>query len=123
MKLVVDMNLSPRWVPALLAAGHDAVHRSAVGQPDAPDSELMMWAAGQGRVVLTADLDYPAILAFTRQRQPSVILLRSDDLAPESSLDAVLSALAQAETELAAGAVASVDETRARLRILPLGRG
>ena len=28
MKLLVDMNLSPRWVPFLLDAGHEAVHWS-----------------------------------------------------------------------------------------------
>lgn len=31
MKLLVDMNLSPRWVAVLVGAGVDAVHWSAVG--------------------------------------------------------------------------------------------
>src|SRR6267378_2702848 len=26
MRFLIDMNLAPRWVPTLLAAGHDAVH-------------------------------------------------------------------------------------------------
>jgi len=39
MKLLVDMNLSPRWVPFLLDAAHEAVHWSTVGKADATDSE------------------------------------------------------------------------------------
>jgi predicted nuclease of predicted toxin-antitoxin system len=38
MKLVIDMNLSPDWVPVLLQAGHTATHWSSVGTP-APQRE------------------------------------------------------------------------------------
>lgn len=31
MKLLIDMNLSPRWVDLLLDAGFEAVHWSAAG--------------------------------------------------------------------------------------------
>ena len=36
MRFLVDMNLSPRWVDFLAAAGHEAAHWSDVGAPDAP---------------------------------------------------------------------------------------
>lgn len=120
MKLLVDMNLSPRWVDALVEAGHDAVHWSAVGRPNASDHELMAWAIADGRTVLTADLDYPAILAAARLHLPSVLLLRSDALNPEIMAEHVLNALALAEKELRSGAIVSIDAARARLRILPL---
>lgn len=32
MKLLIDMNLSPKWAGFLAAAGHDAVHWSSVGE-------------------------------------------------------------------------------------------
>jgi predicted nuclease of predicted toxin-antitoxin system len=41
MKLLVDTNLSPRWVGLLGAAGVDAVHWSTVGPKNAPDTEIM----------------------------------------------------------------------------------
>jgi predicted nuclease of predicted toxin-antitoxin system len=31
IKILVDMNLSPEWVPALVREGWEAVHWSAVG--------------------------------------------------------------------------------------------
>jgi len=117
------MNLSPRWVDVLAAAGHDAVHWSAVGSPNAPDRELMAWAAANGRTVLTADLDYPAILAAGRRHGPSVVLLRGDAVGPNAMAEPVLTALARAERELLSGAIVSIDAARARLRILPLQPG
>src|SRR4051812_45550130 len=48
MKLLIDMNLSPQWVPLLKDAGHEATHWSAVGDPRAPDSEVMHWAREHG---------------------------------------------------------------------------
>ena len=44
MKLIVDMNLSPRWADFLQRAGLDAVHWSHVGAADAPDVEIMAYA-------------------------------------------------------------------------------
>ena len=120
MKFLVDMNLSPGWADFLTEAGFPAVHWSDQGAPNAPDRELMQWAAQRGHIVLTADLDFAAILAATEQSRPSVILLRSGILTPAALGDAVLAAIRQTAEELAAGVIVSVDAERARLRLLPL---
>jgi len=41
MKLLVDMNLSPRWVGLLTGADIAAVHWSDAGAHNASDSEIM----------------------------------------------------------------------------------
>ena len=41
MRLLVDMNLSPRWVGMLTGAGLQAVHWSTVGASNASDLEIM----------------------------------------------------------------------------------
>jgi predicted nuclease of predicted toxin-antitoxin system len=56
MKVLVDMNLSPSWARFLAEAGLDAVHWADVGPGNAPDTEVLLWAAERGYVVLTADL-------------------------------------------------------------------
>jgi len=66
MKLLVDMNLSPRWVSILADAGIEAAHWSALGAVNALDSEIMAFAEAKGYVVLTHDLDFSAILAATQ---------------------------------------------------------
>ena len=80
MRLPIDMNLTPRWVPTLLAAGHEALHWSALGPIRASDSTICEYARREGFVLLTNDLDFPRILAYTLNKKPSVILLRGEPL-------------------------------------------
>ncbi len=63
MRLLVDMNLSPRWVDFLRAAGHEATHWSEIGDARATDAHIMAVAADQRAIVLTNDLDFGTILA------------------------------------------------------------
>jgi predicted nuclease of predicted toxin-antitoxin system len=120
MNFLVDMNLSPSWVDFLSGAGFTAVHWSNEGLPTASDHVLMAWAAERDYIVLTADLDFAAILAATGRRRPSVILVRSDVLTPDVLGNAILGAIHRTKEELIAGAIVSVDIQRARLRVLPL---
>ena len=60
----------------------EAVHWSQVGDPCAADVQIMQWAAREGFVVLTHDLDFGAMLAATQGRKPSVVQLRSDEVRP-----------------------------------------
>jgi predicted nuclease of predicted toxin-antitoxin system len=120
MKFVIDMNLSPQWVGFLSAHGFEAIHWSAVGAPDAPDRDVMHWAARQGCVVMTSDLGFAAILASTQDSRPSVVLIRGDVLGPDVVGPAVLAGVRQAGDDLESGAVLSVDVNRSRLRVLPL---
>ncbi len=58
MKLLIDMNLSPDWVPIFEREGWNALHWSSVGNPRASDSEIMEWARANAFVVFTHDLDF-----------------------------------------------------------------
>ena len=72
-------------------------------------------------MLVTNDLDFPQILAYTAESKPSVILLRGQPLNPESRGRALLVAIAACESELAAGAILTVDwSDKPRARVLPL---
>lgn len=73
MKLLLDMNMSPRWRALLGTAGFEALHWSDAGAANAPDAEIMAFAKAQDWVVLTHDLDFSAILAATNGGKPSVV--------------------------------------------------
>jgi predicted nuclease of predicted toxin-antitoxin system len=120
VKLLLDMNLSPRWAAWFAAEGIRAVHWSMLGAPNAPDEAIMAFARAEGYVVLTHDLDFSAILAATKGEKPSVVQIRSDDLRPESIGGLVVQALRQTQGELETGALLTVDTRRARVRLLPL---
>ena len=118
--ILVDMNLAPDWIPALVAAGHNAVHWSAVGDIHALDSELMDWARTNDHIILTHDLDFGTLLAQTRASRPSVVTIRAQDPTATAIGNQVLAAIQQHATELTAGALVMVDMNRSRVRVLPI---
>ncbi len=120
MKLLLDMNISPRWVDFLQKYGICAVHWTALGAPDANDSQIMAFAREHDYIVFTHDLDFSAILAASGDTKPSVIQLRTDDISPEASGAYILVTLQQIQTELKEGALLTIDTKRSRVRILPL---
>ena len=120
MKVLVDMNLSPSWVPILERNGFSAVHWSATGDGRAPDPVVLGWARDNGYIVFTNDLDFGAILASTRASGPSVIQVRTQDVTPNHLGDIVVAALHEHQEILERGALITIDESRLRARILPL---
>jgi predicted nuclease of predicted toxin-antitoxin system len=120
MRLLVDMNLSPRWVELMVASGIEAVHWSTLGAVDATDAAIMTLARNKGYVVLTHDLDFSAILATTCGSKPSVVQIRSGDVSPDGIGSMVIGALRQMAAELEQGALLTIDPGRMRLRLLPL---
>ncbi len=121
MKLLVDMNLSPRWVDLLREAGFEAEHWSTIGAADAADVVIMDYARATKSIVLTHDLDFSAILAATHGDKPSVIQIRASDVSPDTVGTPVITALHQMSMELAEGALVTVEPNRTRVRVLPLG--
>lgn len=123
LKILVDMNLSPGWVPSIIEAGWPAVHWSEVGDPRADDQCLMQWAREHGYVVFTHDLDFGLLLALTHDTGPSVIQLRSRDVLPGKQLKKVVAALSHHEIELETGALVVIEGRKNRIRILPIQMG
>jgi predicted nuclease of predicted toxin-antitoxin system len=120
MKLLVDMNPSPRWVSFLASSQIEATHWSSVGPVKAEDTEIMAYAREHEQIVLTHDLDFSAILAATRGAKPSVVQIRSEDLNPNAIGAQVVSAVRQLDVQLQSGALVSVEPHRTKVRLLPL---
>jgi predicted nuclease of predicted toxin-antitoxin system len=120
MKLLLDMNLSPRWVVCLANADIPAAHWSTLGARDAPDAEIMAYARKNDFIVLTHDLDFSAILAASGSDKPSVVQLRTDVVDPDVIGAPVVNALKQMADELEKGALLTIDLKRVRMRLLPL---
>jgi len=122
MTILIDMNLSPAWVPVLQEAGHNASHWSTIGSMTAPDREILSWAKRNGYVLFTHDLDFGAILAATEAEGPSVVQFRTQDISPDHAKSLLLNILDRFAKNLLQGALISIDEEKARVRLLPLNR-
>ncbi len=120
MKLLIDMNLSPLWLSFLADAGFESIHWSTVGDPSAPDTRIMDYASRNSLVVFTHDLDFGALLANRKTRQPSVFQIRTQDVLPSVIGDVVLRALRASWSQLEEGALVTVDLNRHRIRLLPI---
>lgn len=118
--LLLDMNLSPDWVPVLQRHGWQALHWSEVGDTRASDREIMDWAVAHHYVVFTHDLDFGTILALTHETGPSVLQVRAENILPDHLEGPVVAALDQHEADLTSGAIVVVDESRSRVRVLPI---
>ena len=114
------MNLSPLWVTYFQQEGIEAKHWSDIGAPSAPDSELFRWAKENRFVVFTQDLDFGAILAATKADAPSVIQVRTQDNMPKMLGQKVVKVIREYQETLKKGALLSIDEVKAKIRILPL---
>lgn len=79
MKFFVDMPLSPTLAQWLHREGHDAVHAVDLNMGRSPDSDVIERSLAEGRTVITADLDYPRLLAVTGATGPSLMLFRGGD--------------------------------------------
>lgn len=117
------MNLSPRWTGILNSAGHSAIHWLDCGNPNAHDSEVLLYAQQNEYVLLTHDLDFGAILAATSGTSPSVIQIRAGNLNPDLIATEVIAAIGQVTNELQSGALLIIQPGSTRVRMLPLQYG
>ena len=120
VKLLIDMNLSPDWISVLDNYGWQAVHWSTVGDPRASDRTIMEWAKRHGYTVFTHDLDFGTVLSLTHATGPSVFQVRAQDILGDSLEPMVIAALKQHEADLASGALVVLDQSRTRVRVLPI---
>lgn len=121
MRLLLDANLSPKLLGPLRNAGHDTTHVAEVGLLTATDPEIFDHAVGNGFAVVTADSDFPMLLALRRAESPSVIHLRHvAELGPDDHAQLLLANLPTVTDDLERGAIVSMSPTRLAIRDLPI---
>ncbi|MBI3492203.1 MAG: DUF5615 family PIN-like protein [Acidobacteria bacterium] len=122
MRFLADAGLSPLTVKFLIQLGHEAVHVRTLGLQRAPDLDIVERARADSSIVLTFDLDFGEILALGVLDKPSVIIFRLADERPASVNQRLGAVLAERSVDLESGALILVEDTRYRVRKLPIGR-
>ena len=120
MNFLIDMPLSPGVARWLRTQGHAADHASEMGLGRASDTEILSSAIQQTRVVITADLDFPRLLALEEAGGPGLILLRGGNFTEVESRNRVARVLAAIPIDELPRCIVVVDQERIRRRRLPI---
>jgi predicted nuclease of predicted toxin-antitoxin system len=97
LKFLVDNALSPSIAVGLRSARHDAIQAPDRKLQSAPDSQVFDLAAGEDRILISADTDFGILLALLEEVRPSVILLRRGPKKPLLQLQVLLGNLSAIE--------------------------
>lgn len=122
MRFLADAGISPKTVEFLTRLGHEAVHVRTLGLQRATDVVLVERARANSSVVITFDLDFGDILALGVLDKPSVIIFRLKDQRAESVNQGLAVVLDERLPDLQSGVLILVEDSRYRVRKLPIGR-
>ncbi|MFN0034610.1 MAG: DUF5615 family PIN-like protein [Saprospiraceae bacterium] len=122
MKFLLDVGISPLLGKLLEAEGHGFRYLPEYFSNKSPDSEILEIALEAGEVVITHDLDFGKLLAFSGQSQPSVILFRIHHINAEVFHTLLLESWEHIAEPLAVGALVVIETESVRVRMLPISR-
>jgi len=89
----------------------------------ADDASILDRAMREKRIVVAADTDFGTLLALRETREPSVILFRrTSQRRPEKQVTLLLAHLRDLEKDLKEGSAVVFEESRLRIRRLPIKR-
>ena len=114
------MGVSMSTIASLREAGHESIHLRDEGLFKMEDAGILDKARSESRIVLTFDLDFGDLLAASGERLPSVIIFRLRNQTPGAVRPRLFEILSERETDLEAGVIIIVEETRYRVRRLPI---
>lgn len=120
MKFLLDQGLPRATVRYLQDLGITADHVGDLGLAAASDATILSTGRDRGAVVVTLDSDFHALLAFSGASSPSVIRIRVEGLKGQDVASIIGQVIEAIESDLIAGAAATVTNRRLAVRRLPL---
>ena len=122
MKFLLDMPVSFLLLDVLQKHGHEGVHAHQIGKDRAPDDELLEIARRESRVIITADLDFPRLMALSLAEGPGLILFRGGNYSDSEMCDLLARVLRKVPAEVLEKSICVVDRRRVRVTRLPFER-
>jgi predicted nuclease of predicted toxin-antitoxin system len=122
MRFLIDMQLSPALAVWLEQKGNDAKHAYSAGLGHASDEEILEAARKEDRIVITADLDFPRLIALVGASGPGLILFRGGDFSEKQIIELMTRVMTSLPNEEFAKSLVVIDKKRIRKRRLPINR-
>lgn len=122
MSFLVDMPVSPEVARWLNEKGYDSVHASKIGLSSSKDKEIIEVARKQNRIIITADLDFPRILALSYATNPGIVLFRGGNYSESEMLSLITRVIEKFPESELVNSICVVDKKRIRRLKLPIER-
>jgi predicted nuclease of predicted toxin-antitoxin system len=122
MKFLLDVGISPFLGRLLEAEGHEFRYLPDHFSNKTPDSGILEIARQAGETIITHDLDFGKILAFSGDSMPSVILFRIHHIHAEVFHELLNQSWEHIAEPLATGALVVIETESIRIRMLPISR-
>jgi len=121
VKFLGDMPLGAGVATWLRSRGHDSIHLSEIGLQRATDEAIFEKAALESRIIVTTDLDFPELVAMSGGNIVSVIVFRMANPTTRRVISRMENVLSVSDAALNDGAIVVIEDSRHRIRRLPLG--
>ena len=103
-----------------MKAGWDVLHVYDIDLSRASDRQILEHARENGRIVVTLDADFHALLAVENASGPSVIRIRKEGLTGTKLAELLLRLWPMVEQSVRQGAMVTVTDKNVRVRRLPI---
>lgn len=121
LKFLVDACVDVRLAQWLREQGHDARHLRDENLQKLPNEKIFAKAIAEDCVVITHDLDFGEIAALTHGHKTSVNVFRLHNPRIARLTERLATVLSDCAPVLREGAVVIVEDSRHRVRSLPIG--
>ena len=119
MKFLLDVHLGTSLASLLETQGHSCRLVADVADPRSKDEDILELAFKNQEVVLTHDLDFGKLLAFSKQERPSVIIFRIEKISSVVFYQLLMNNWDELNGPLNEGALVIIEPHSIRIRKLP----
>ena len=120
MRFLIDMCMDVRVAQWLRDQGYNASHLRDEGLQRLANGDIFNKAISEKRTILTFDLDFGEIAALSKQKKTSVIVFRLNNTRVTHVIDRLKKILPILIDTLKEGAIVIIEESRHRVRELPI---
>ncbi len=122
MKFLLNMNIPRTFGDRLLSKGFEFRHVAEIGMYDAKDITIIEVAKNNNEIIITNDLDYGHLLAFSGDTFPSVIIFRLQKNQIHIMFNRMFNVWGEIQEPLQKGSIIILEEYTVRIRQLPISK-
>jgi predicted nuclease of predicted toxin-antitoxin system len=120
MNFLLDMPVSPKLVSVVQSFNYTGIHVSTIGLGTATDLEILDKARNELSIIITADLDFPRLIALSAEKGPGLILFRGGNYSDNEMKDLLIRVLEKIKIDVLKTSICVVDKQKIRLTKLPI---